>query len=72
MHKYVTLAVEVMFVNGLPFLVTLSRRISLVTIEYLPFRMAKRLLHTLRRVFRVYGTGGYVIQTTLMDIELRS
>jgi hypothetical protein len=25
MHKYVTLAADVMFVNGLPFLVTLSR-----------------------------------------------
>ncbi len=69
MHKYVTLAVDVMFMNGLPFLVTSSRGISLVTIEYLPSRTAKRLVHTLRRVFRIYGTGGYVIQTTLMDIE---
>ncbi len=58
-----------MFVNGLPFLVTSSRGISLVTIEYLPSRTAKHLVHTLRRVFRVYATGGYVIQTTLMDIE---
>jgi hypothetical protein len=69
MHKYLTLVADVMFVNVLPFLVTLSRGISLVTIEYLPSRTAKRLVHTLRRVFRVYGTGGYVIQTTLMDIE---
>ncbi len=36
MHKYVTLVADVMFVNGLPFLVTSSRGISLVTIEYLP------------------------------------
>jgi hypothetical protein len=28
MHKYVTLAADVMFVNGLPFLITLSRGIS--------------------------------------------
>jgi hypothetical protein len=69
MHKYVTLAADVIFVNGLPFLVTSSRGISLVTIEYLPSRTAKYLVHTLRRVFRVYGTGGYVIQTTFMDIE---
>ena len=34
MHKYVTLVANMMFVNGLPFLVTLSRGISLVTIEY--------------------------------------
>ncbi len=43
MHKYVTLAADVMFMNGLPFLVTLSRGISLVMIEYLPSRMAKHL-----------------------------
>ena len=36
MHKYVTLVAYVMFVNGLPFLVTSSRGISFVTIEYLP------------------------------------
>jgi hypothetical protein len=35
MHKYVTLVADVMFVKGLPFLVTSSRRISSVTIEYL-------------------------------------
>ncbi len=69
MHKYVTLAAGVMFVNGLPFLVTSSRGISLVMIEYLPSRTAKRLVHTLRRVFRIYRTGRYVIQATLMDIE---
>jgi hypothetical protein len=47
MHKYVTLVADVMFVNGLPFLVTSSRGISLVTTEYLPSRTAKRLALTL-------------------------
>ncbi len=32
LHKYVTLVADVMFVNGLPFLVASSRRFSLVTI----------------------------------------
>ncbi len=54
MHKYVTLVADVMFVNGLPFLVTLSRGISLVTVEYLPSRTAKRLALTLERVIKVY------------------
>ncbi len=36
MYKYVTLVADVMFVNGLPFLATLSRGISLVTFEFLP------------------------------------
>jgi len=40
-YRYVTIVADVMFVNGLPFLVTSSRGISLITIEYLPSRTAK-------------------------------
>ncbi len=36
MHKYVTLVADVLFVNGLPFLVTSLREISLIMIEILP------------------------------------
>ncbi len=52
MHKYVTLVADVMFINGLPFLVTSSRGISLVTIEYLPSQTAKRLALTLERFIK--------------------
>jgi len=69
MHKYVTLVADVMFVNGLPFLVTSSRGISLVTIEYLPSQTAKRLSLTLERAMKVYIRGGFVVQTMMMDME---
>ena len=69
LHNYVTLVADVMFVNGLPFLVTSSRGISLVTIEYLPSRTAKRLALTLERVIKVYTRGGFVVQTMMMDME---
>jgi hypothetical protein len=45
------------------------RGISLVTIEYLKSRTAKRLVHTLERVFRIYGMAGFIMQTALMDME---
>jgi len=38
LHNYVTLVADVKFVNGLPFLITSSRGLSLVTIEYLKSR----------------------------------
>ena len=69
LHKYLTLVADVMFVNSLPFLVTSSRGLSLVTVEYLPSRMAKRLVHTLQRVFRIYGTAGFFVQVAMMDME---
>jgi hypothetical protein len=53
LHKYVMLVVDIMFVNGLSFLVTSLRGLSLVTIEHLPSRTTKRLVHTLERVFRI-------------------
>jgi len=58
-----------MFVNGLPFLVTSSRGISLVTIEYLKSITAKRLVDTLERVIHISSKAGFIVQTTLMDME---
>jgi len=67
LHKYVTLVADVMVMNGLPFLVTSLRDFSLVTIKHLPSRTAKRLVQTLERVFRIYLTAGFIVQTTMMD-----
>ena len=40
LNKFVTLTADVMFVCGLPIFVTLSRKIELVTVEYMPNRKA--------------------------------
>jgi len=53
----------------LPFLVTSSRGISLVTIEYLKSTTAKRLVDTLERVIRIYSKAEFIVQTALMDME---
>ncbi len=69
LHKYVMLVADVMFGNGLPFLVTSSRGLSLVTIEHLPSRTAEHLALTLERVFRIYATAGFMVQMAMMDME---
>ena len=38
LHKFVTLVEDVMFVNGAPFLITMSRRIKFVTVEHITTR----------------------------------
>jgi hypothetical protein len=53
-HQRVTLAIDVMFVNGVPFLVSVSRGLSLITTEYMPSRTAKQLAAGIRRVMDVY------------------
>ncbi len=50
LHKYVTIVADVMFLNGLQFLVTSSRGISLITINFLSSRTAKYLTSSVNRV----------------------
>jgi hypothetical protein len=69
LHKYVTIVADVMFVNGLPFFVTLSRGISLVTIKFLPSRTAKQLANGIEHVARIYGRAGFIVQISMMDME---
>jgi hypothetical protein len=69
LHKYVTIVVDVIFVNGLPFLVTSLRGISLVTINFLPSRAAKQLANSVERVVRIYGRASFIVQTSMMDME---
>ena len=58
-----------MFVNDIPFLTTLSRKIRLVTAKYLPTRMAKQLGSLLTKVVNLYAQGGFTVHTILMDQE---
>lgn len=66
----VILTADVMFVNGLPHFVTLSRGIKLVTIEYLPSRTATQLHKSLVKVARIYR-GGFLVKMCLMDMEFQ-
>jgi hypothetical protein len=68
-NKVVTMAADVFFVDGTPFLVTLSRNIKFVTVEHLPVRTAKALVKHIKRVLHVYGHGGLNVRTILMDGE---
>ena len=56
-YKYVTLTVDVMFVNGIAFLVSLSRGIRFYTCEHTPNRKAKQLAKSLRRTVNLYKRG---------------
>jgi hypothetical protein len=71
MHKYVTIVAEVIFVNGLSFLVISSRGISLITIEFLLSRTAECLASSVEQVVRIYGKADFIVQTSMMDMEFK-
>jgi hypothetical protein len=66
-HQQVTLAVDVMFVNDVPFLVSLARGLNLVTAEHMPTRTAKQLAASIVCVMDLYSRGGFQVGTVLMD-----
>ena len=66
-HQLVTLAADVMFVNGVPFLVSVARGLNLVTTEFTPSRTAKQLAAGITRMMDLYARGGFQVGTVLMD-----
>ncbi len=61
------MAVDVMFVNRVPFLVSMARGLNLVTAEHMPTRTAKQLVVGIVRVINLYSRGGFQVGTVLMD-----
>jgi hypothetical protein len=62
-----TLVVDVIFVNLVPFLVSASRNINLITIKHAPDQKASKLGYLLERIVRVYARAGITVQKILMD-----
>lgn len=65
----VQLVGDVMFVSGIPFLVTMSRRIRFVTVQHVPDRKANALANVMKQVICLYTRAGFNVQTALMDGE---
>ena len=68
-HQLVTLAVDVMFVNGVTFLVSVARGLNLVTAEFTPSRTAARLAAGITRMIDLYARGEFQVGTVLMENE---
>ena len=59
MQKIVTLTADSMFVNGIPFLVTFSKNIRLITREYIPNSIAGKLDKSRMKIIMLYNRGGF-------------
>ncbi len=68
-NRHVWLAADVMFVDGLAFIVTVSRDIKFITAQYLPTRTSTDLAGSLRKTIQLYQRGGFRVQTLLLDGE---
>jgi hypothetical protein len=69
-YRNVTLAADVMYVNGIPMLVTISRNLRFATVEALPNWNIKTLvLKGTKAVATVYKRASFSLSATLIDGE---
>jgi hypothetical protein len=57
---------DIMFVNNIPFLVSMACGLNLVTAKHTPSRTAKNLAAGIKRVMALYSRGGFCVGTILM------
>ena len=58
-----------MFVNKIPFIITISRYIKFITVEVLKNRQTKTLSKILRNVTSMYEKRGFIVSSILGDCE---
>jgi hypothetical protein len=68
-YRHVTIAAEVIFVNGIGFLVTYSRKIRFGTVEAIRSRKQDILFSGLKSVMQIYSQRGFKVTHALMDNE---
>jgi hypothetical protein len=65
----VEIVADLMFVNNIPFMITLGKRVKFTTVANLPNRKATTLLANLKAVRNVYTHRGSSVSTMFMDNE---
>jgi hypothetical protein len=66
-YKDVILAGDIMFVNSIPFFVTISRYIKFGTAVMVENKSGKTIIQQIRAVQKIYHRRGFKITTLLMD-----
>ena len=70
-HRNVELCADIMFIQGLPFLTTISKKIKYRTIEWLKDRSKESLLAAFDTVFQIYNKAGFQIAKLFVNPEFR-
>ena len=69
LHKFIVLTADVMFVNGLPFLLIRLQGVKLIMIDYLPRHTSKIIGEKLKHILHFNNRAGSIVQMALMDKE---
>ena len=68
-YRKVTLCVDIMYVNRVAMLVSISRNIKFGTIKAIPNNKSGMLLKSMQAIIQIYRCNGFVVEAALMDGE---
>ena len=66
-HKFISMAADVFFVDGIASLLTVEIKLKFVTVEHTPVSTAKSLVKHIKRVLQVYNKAGFTVIYVMMD-----
>ena len=70
-NNRITLAVDILYVNNQPFLVTISRNLHFATVENLNNRRKETLIMAMKNVTNLYEMKELKVETILVDPEFK-
>ena len=68
-NKHMTLSIDIMYVNIIPFVTTISRNIKFTTAEAIQKRTTAQLVQLIKNVLPIYAQRGLQVDNTLLDGE---
>ena len=67
-NKKITLSIEIMFVNKIPFVTTISRHIKFKTVEAIQKRTKLQLSESIKNVIAIYTQRGFKVEHALLEV----
>jgi hypothetical protein len=68
-YRNITLCIDIMLANKIPFFMWISRNIRFITAEVLDSRKEATLVKALKRIYGIYRKRGFRIQLVIGDSE---
>ena len=68
-HQGIELCADVLYIDGVTFLTTISKNLKFITIRYIPNREKETLLEALDKTFVLYNNAGFEIKEFFADPE---
>ena len=66
-HKFISIAADVFFVDGIALLLTVAIKLKFVTVEHTLVCTAKSLVKHIKLVLQVYDRAGFTVRYVMMD-----